>query len=222
MSPRRKAKPAPAKRWNRLTEEEIDSRVELGPSPSLNRQSYDPDERQVLPKDGAWIMVIRPLPPLVGGLDEHIRPGRFFFAERDPGGDEDGFCADGTYKAVVQSEWGEVKLFPYEYARMETDFILQCWQAEEIRFHPLHIEAARLNEVTFYAMSRGVPLASAVVMALGTLNTNIGWFEPAEAIAAEAEVMASQQVGFGLTSVNHQRRAAARRRRTALTPPATA
>ena len=57
---------------------------------------------------------------------------------------------------------------------------------------PLNIEAARLNEVTFYCRSRGIGLAEAAVMALGSLEEPVGWFEPHPDLAPAMEAMAKR------------------------------
>lgn len=212
--PRRERAGARSNRWSDETIDAMEGMgFMLGAVHPGNREVYDPGERKMLPETGAWIMVIRGLPAIEGGVDEHVRPGRFFFAERDPSGDSEGFGSDGTYKIVVHSPWGDVNLFPHEYARVETEFVLGCWQSGEVEFHPLHIEAARLNEVTFYARSRGVSLAMAAAMALGSLSANIGWFEPVGDLAKEAEEMATDSARYGrLTAVNHKRRSEAQKR----------
>lgn len=152
-----------------------------------NALVYEPGPSQLLPDKGAWIMITRRLPPLEGGIDEKIRVGRVFFAERDPGAMPDGFQLDGTYKIRVRSPWGDVTLWPYEYSTIDALALMQMWQDGEITFHPMQIDAARLSEITFYAQSRGIPLAKAAPMALGTIEGPVGWFEPRADLAAVGE-----------------------------------
>jgi hypothetical protein len=215
MMPRKRVPRKPVRRTNRLDEDIIDGLVGVGPCPELNRLSYDPEDRHLVGKEGSWIMVIRPLPPIQGGLERHVTPGRIFFAKTHPSADAEGFLPDGTYKVALLTIWGELCLFPHEYAVMEPDFVTSCWADGELVFHPTGIDAARVNEITFYARSRGIPLASAAVMALGTLSANVGWFEPIPEIAAEAKSLAGSGIGLGITEENRRRREGARRRREA-------
>lgn len=148
---------------------------------------YDPPANNQVGKDGAWVMITRRLPAIVGGIDLHMRVGRVFFAVRDPSSDDEGFAPNGTYKVLVNSPWGDVYLWPHEYGVMPSEDVLECWTTGDLQFHPTGIDAARVNEVTFYARSRGLPLSIAAVMALGSVHTNIGWFEPPAELAEACE-----------------------------------
>lgn len=156
-----------------------------------NRLIYDPQDAHRIPKTGAWVMIVRQLPAIVGSIDQEVRVGRVFWVEHEEGTDEAGFRKDGAYKVILHSPWGDVCLWPYEYARLDTAYIIDCWSKSELTFHPLNMEPGRLNEVTFYARSRGISLADALVMALGSVTGNIGWFEPTPEIAAACEDLAT-------------------------------
>lgn len=178
-----------------------------------NREVIDPPERKRIPKDGAWIMITRRLPAIAGDLDRHIRVARIFYAEHEDGVDDSGFRPDGTYKVRIRSPWGEVSVWPYEYSKIDTAEIIAMWQADEIKFHPLNMELGRFNDIVFYARSRGIATADAMVMALGSIAGPVGWFEPREDLARAAEEMAAVSARFGrLTAVNHERRRAAQER----------
>lgn len=175
---------------------------------------YAPTAKQRIPKTGAWIMVTRQLPPMERRLDEHARVGRVFWAEHVGGADDYGFTPDGTYKAVLRATEGDLTVFPYEYSRIEATALTELWAAGELVFHALNIEPGRLNTITFYARSRGIAFADAVVMALGTVSGPVGWFEPRADLAPLMEEMAAMDIGGPLTEKNHARRRAAAARRT--------
>lgn len=156
---------------------------------SANALVYDPTGKQRIGKSGAWAMITRQIGPLERNLHEHLRVARIFFVEHVGGADDYGFMPDGSYKVLCRSPWGDVVLWPYEYSTIDPTTVVQLWTAGEIRFHPTAIDNARMNEITFYARSRGIGLADAAVMALGTLTGPVGWFEPREDLAAEAEAM---------------------------------
>lgn len=152
-----------------------------------NREVFDPAPSSRVPETGAWALITRQLPAIERGIDQHVRVGRVFYVERADraGTDAAGFSRDGRYKVRCRSPWGEVHLWPYEYATIDVPELLAMWAEGELRFHPTDIEPARLSEVTFYARSRGIGIADAMVMALGTLAGPVGWFEPASAELAE-------------------------------------
>lgn len=176
---------------------------------------FEPRDNQLIPEQGSWAMIVQALPPMERDLHEHIRVGRIFYVEREGETDDRGFPPGGRYRVRLQSEWGELKLWPYEYTTIPVERILNYWQGGLMTFHPAAVEQARFNAVVFYARSRGITLPDAMVMALGSLSGPIGWFEPATTeIAAYMEGIAAT-VGQPLTAINHQRRAAAKARRKA-------
>jgi hypothetical protein len=183
----------------------------MGGVHAANRDVYDPSETQRVKKGGSWAIIVRSLPSIEGNIDRHVSPGRVFYLEHDASADDVGFLPNGSYKVVLHSVWGDVWLFPYEYRVLSTELILKMWEAGELTFNPARIDMARLNEITFYARSRGIPLAVAAVMALGTVEGNIGWFECSDEVADYIEMCG--RMGGPLTRVNHERRAAARARR---------
>lgn len=152
---------------------------------------YRPGEDQAIAASGAWVVIVRQLPAIEGNIDEHIRVGRIFWVEREPGSDANGFTQSGTFKVRCRSPWGELCLWPYEYSIIDREKILALWQSGEMIFHPTNIDLARLNDVTFYARSRGIPLGVAAVMALGTLDGPVGWFEPRPDLAGAAEELSA-------------------------------
>jgi hypothetical protein len=154
-----------------------------------NLEVYSPGERQRIAATGAWVMITRKLPPIEGGADKEFRVGRIFYAEHLPNADAVGFAPNGSYKVICRLPWASVCLWPYEYAAIDVTAVTEMWTAGELVFHPLRIDGARLTDICFYARSRGIGLADAAVMALGTLAGAVGWFEPCAGLAEQCEEM---------------------------------
>ena len=159
-------------------EKEILSRRNALFGDPAGRLVYDPGEMQRIPKEGAWVMITRQLPGIEKGIDKKIRVGRVFYAEHDGAADEFGFLPDGAYKITLRSPWGDVKVWPYEYSTIDAGKLMELWQGKQLLFHPTNVELTRMNDIVFYARSRGIGLADAMVLALGTLKGPVGWFEP--------------------------------------------
>jgi hypothetical protein len=177
---------------NRLSVEAVDRRDMFGIFPGVdpaNREVYEPLPGSLLPKEGSWIMIRRRLPNIEGGIDKIARVGRIFWGEHLEEADDEGFLMNGSYKiqAYLPEKLGF--LWPYEYSTIAFDKVLDVWQREEIIFHPMNLELARFNDIVFYCRTRGISKADAVVMALGTVNGPIGWFEPRPDIAEECEAL---------------------------------
>lgn len=168
-----------------------DAEIPLSWGEPCNREVYRPGDKQLIPPTGQWAMITRQLPPLEGRIDEHFGVGRIFYLEHLSDSDAQGYRPDGTYKVICHSPWGDVCLWPYEYSALPVETIISLWSLGEIEFHPINIESGRLNEVVFYCRSRGIGLADAAVMALGTFSGSVGWFEPRADLAEECEAMAT-------------------------------
>lgn len=173
----------------KLTDEEIP--IFSGWGEPCNREVYQPGDKQIIPQYGQWAMITRQLPPLEGRVDEHFSVGRIFYLEHLRDSDAQGFQPDGTYKLICHSLWGDVCLWPYEYSALPVETVIALWSLGEIEFHPTNIESGRLNEIVFYCRSRGISLADAAVMALGTFSGSVGWFEPRADLVGECEAMAA-------------------------------
>lgn len=170
-------------------EVKISSVCALGGHPA-NADVYAPKSHQRVPKTGAWAMITRQLPPMEFGLDEHVLVGRVFYVQHHGNADDEGFTTDGTYKVTCVTPWHELTLWPYEYTVVPPARLINYWQQGALLFHATNVEPGRLNEVVFYARSRGIDVADAIVMALGTLEGPVGWFEPHESLADDLEAMA--------------------------------
>jgi len=158
-----------------------------------NDYVYEPSERHLVAKAGAWAMVTRALPPMEHRLDEQVRVGRVFWVTHwSDGCDDQGFQPDGSYKVRCLSPWGDLGLWPYEYSVMAPARLTALWTEGALVFHPLDLGQAQFDAVVFYCRSRGIGLADAAVMALGTLSGRVGWFEPAPDIAPDLEAMATR------------------------------
>lgn len=176
----------------------------------LSGDIYDPRENQMIPKSGAWAIIIRPLPPLERGLDEQVTMGRVFWCEQMPNADEQGFLPDGRYKVQCRSPFGDLCLWPYEYRVLSASYLTMAWQEGGFTFHPSAKSEDQFSEQLFYCMSRGISRADATVMCLGTMSGPVGWFEPSDEVADF--IAGFQNAGRGLTQVNRDRRAAAKKR----------
>lgn len=175
---------------------------------ALNAQVYDPP--QIVPQAGAWAMIKRPLPPLEREMDRLYTMGRVFWVEQDPNAiNEEGFRSDGTYKVWARSALGDVALWPYEYTVLDIDWIVKAWDEGALTFHPANLSSAELSDRVFYCRKVGIGLADAVVICLGSITGNVGWFDADPEIVEF--VTGFQGVGI-LTDENRKRRAASKRR----------
>lgn len=182
---------------------------------SANEDVVRPRDNQRVPKGGAWAMVARQLPPLERNIDEHLVVGAAVWVTHEDNADDYGFLPDGTYRVLCASPWGDLKLWPYEYTVVPVERLLAYWQGGTHVFHPLRRDLAATNAVVFYARSRGIALAEAMAMALGTLSGPVGWFEPVPEVAAwMADLSERINRWPQLGPENHARRAAARHRST--------
>ncbi len=149
--------------------------------PHLEAEVIDPPESKRIPKGGAWVMVLRP-PTLA---ECRFERGQFFFARHGEDTDPVGFDPWGRYKLRVYTPWGEACLWPYEYSVYSIGSVFDMYTAGEILFNVFNeTPVTKLNSTLFYIRSRGIPLSEAMVMALGTFEEPVGWFEPTPEIAA--------------------------------------
>ncbi len=189
----------------RLTEGEVEDHDAVDMfwhADPANSEVYAPRESSLVAETGAWAMIRRALPALEGRVDQHFRIGRVFWVQQIAETDAEGFRPDGMYKVKCPSPWGEVCFWPYEYSVISTESLMAAWQDGELIFHALNMEAARLDDVVFYARSRGISLEVAAVMALGAVSEDddedtemagpVGWFEPREDLAPEMEALAAR------------------------------
>lgn len=179
----------------RLTDDALDAQLGVfdlwsGRVDPANADVYDPKPNQIVPKDGAFAMIVRDLPPLEFFLHEKATIGRVFWVDHHGNADDEGFTPDGTYKVTCFTPWHELTLWPYEYTVISSDRLIAYWQDGTLRFHPMTIELGRLNDIVFYARSRGIGIADALPMALGSLKGPVGWFEPHPDLADDLAALA--------------------------------
>src|SRR5438309_8471411 len=146
-------------------------------SNSLNDLMYDPPEDRRIPKTGAWVMVVRPLPGIENGMDQKVRPGMVFWAEHQSGADEEGFSKSGYYKVTLHTPWGDVDLWPYEYATCDFSIVSQLFQDRELVFHAAKMADSAFSDALFYLLTRGLGPEEAIPLVLGTIEGNVGYFE---------------------------------------------
>jgi hypothetical protein len=169
----------------------IADQIGLSEEPA-NADVVNPRPHQLIQKVGSWAMITRQLPPMEFNLDEHVRVGRVFYVTPFSNADSLGFLPDGRYKVTCHTPWHELTLMPYEYTVLPPERLLSHWQEGALLFHPFDLEAWRFNDIMFYARSRGIGPSDAMVMALGTLQAPVGWFEPPPELAPELEAMAER------------------------------
>lgn len=192
---------------------EIQTDIETMSGHAAGAYVYSPRPDQMIPPDGAWVMITRELSPIERDLHKQFIVGGVFFAERLGETDAEGFPSDGRYRVRVNSPWGEVVLWPYEYAVKDAVHVTELWGEGALEFTATSIEQARLNDVVFYCRQRCIGLADAMVMALGTLKGSVGYFLPPESVREDLRQLA-EAINRPLSDPVHQkRRAEARRRR---------
>lgn len=171
-----------------------------------------PPEDRIVPKQGAWCIIQRQLPPMERGIDKLVTVGRVFWMEHVSSNcDEEGFQPDGTYSVLAKTPFGEPRLFPYEYKRVSIEFLMEMTQAGGYSFTPMALGETFVNDVVFYAMARGIPRPQAMEMALGSLSGPVGWFDSHPDLLGYIDAIS--RMGRPITQVNRDRRAAARRAR---------
>lgn len=143
-----------------------------------NRYRYDPPEDRMIP-DGRYITVLKT--PPVNDFD-WLEIGMTFWATHAPDTDDAGFNSKGYYKVVAHTPEGEVHLWPDEYCVLDHDDLVEFFDQDELLFHPSEYDAGDFNEDIFYLKSRGVSTRTAMAMVIGSVEKNIGWFEPREEI----------------------------------------
>lgn len=162
----------------------------LGWNPASLEMIHPPQSKRI-PKDGAWAMIVRALPPVERQMDRKVRVGMVFYIQHQDNTDEFGFTPDGYYKVLCRTPWGDPMLWPYEYSPIKPETLLELWDGKEMVFHPI-AENIRFTDALFYIRSRGIALADAMVMALGSFKGPVGYFEPTPELQGACERMAGR------------------------------
>lgn len=131
---------------------------------------FDPPKNNVLPKEGAFVTFLGS-PHGVEGAFRMLRPGHTYFAQ----GRHD---AHGQYLVGFTTEHGPVNLLAYEYAVLDPLHLWHLVEEGALKFTPRQLSESDFGWQFFYCQSRGIPKAQALVMCLGSIQKDVGWFEP--------------------------------------------
>lgn len=182
-------------------------------------EDYFPEEYgKQIPAAGAWIMLLMSVhvgKEIAPGVAEPVTLPHLSIWFATPAlltcGERYGFR---PAVAVVQTPQGEVRVFPHEYTIVkDLSAYLGMTEEEGFYIHFMREEGGFDVDRLFYLMSRGIPKGEAQRLLLPELTDPFFCyftFHPAYSDAFGE--------GFGtpyLTTANHERRAAARRERTA-------
>lgn len=162
---------------NRLSPEGIafESAVHrLSPREALR---FDPFDDQVIDEDGAYVTFVGSA-QAVEGAHSTLRPGETYFANWAPDTKE-GWTRYGQFLITIQTERGPVWLFPDEYVVLAPDHLWYLVQNGTLRFTPNQgIGRMEFGDRVHYIQSRGIRLEDAILMCLGDIKTDIGYFTP--------------------------------------------
>lgn len=143
-----------------------------------NEAAFDPPAKRIIPKRGAWVMIVKPLPPMEGRVHEKVTVCCVFYAKHVEGTDSRGFDRTGYYKVELHTPWGRPCVWPFEYAPIDNESLARLVQIGELTFHPFEMGTREFNERLYYIMSRGIPVEAAMALVAGTMKAPVGWFEP--------------------------------------------
>jgi hypothetical protein len=162
---------------NRMTSEAIN--LQLGTFKCDKRESlrYSPLDDQVIGEGGAYITFVGSA-QAVEGAHSTLRPGETYFASWAPDTKE-GWTRHGQFLVTIQTERGPAWLFPDEYVVLAPDHLWYLVQDGTLRFTPNQgIGRMEFGDRVHYVRSRGIRLEDAVLMCLGDIKTDIGYFTP--------------------------------------------
>lgn len=162
---------------NRLTPEAI--AIETGVRGGNKREvlRYDPLDTQVINESGAYVTFVGSL-QAVEGAHSTLRPGETYFANWAPGTQE-GWTRYGQFLVTIQTERGPAWLFPDEYMVLAPEHLWYLVQDGTLRFTPNQgVGRMEFGDRVHYVRSRGIKLEDAVLMCLGDVKTDIGYFTP--------------------------------------------
>lgn len=144
---------------------------------ALELLRYDPLDNQVIGESGAYVTFVGSV-QAVEGAHSTLRPGETYFAQWAPDTKE-GWTRFGQFLVTIQTERGPAWLFPDEYVVLAPDHLWYLVQDGTLRFTPNQgIGRMEFGDRVHYVMSRGIPLEDAVLMCLGDIKTDIGYFTP--------------------------------------------
>jgi hypothetical protein len=140
---------------------------------------FDPLDSQVIDENGAYVTFVGSA-QAVEGAHSTLRPGETYFANHAPD-TKDGWTRCGQFLVTIQTERGPAWLFPDEYVVLGPDHLWYLVQDGTLRFTPNQgIGRMEFGDRVHYVRSRGIRLEDAVLMCLGDVKTDIGYFTPTE------------------------------------------
>lgn len=162
---------------NRLTSEAIALEMTVHSHNSRELLRYDPLENQVIDDGGAYVTFVGSV-QAVEGAHSTLRPGETYFAKWAPDTNE-GWTRYGQFLVTIQTERGPAWLFPDEYVVLAPDHLWYLVQDGTLRFTPNQgIGRMEFGDRVHYVRSRGIRLEDAVLMCLGDIKSDIGYFTP--------------------------------------------
>lgn len=162
---------------NRLSPEAIAVERSIHGHSPREALRFDPLDSQVIDESGAYITFVGSA-QAVEGVHSTLRPGETYFAKWAPDTKE-GWTRHGQFLVTIQTERGPAWLFPDEYVVLAPDHLWYLVQDRTLRFTPNQgIGRMEFGDRVHYVRSRGIRLEDAVLMCLGDIKTDIGYFTP--------------------------------------------
>lgn len=162
---------------NRLSPEGIAAEMSVHYSHPREVLRFDPLDSQVIDENGAYVTFVGSA-QAVEGAHSTLRPGETYFANHAPD-TKDGWTRYGQFLVTIQTERGPAWLFPDEYVVLAPDHLWYLVQDGTLRFTPNQgIGRMEFGDRVHYVRSRGIRLEDAVLMCLGDIKTDIGYFTP--------------------------------------------
>lgn len=162
---------------NQLTPEAIAAELAVHGGNSREILRYDPLDAQLIDESGAYITFVGSL-QAVEGVHGTLRPGETYFANWALDTKE-GWTRYGQFLVTIQTERGPAWLFPDEYVVLAPDHLWYLVQDGTLRFTPNQgIGRMEFGDRVHYVRSRGIRLEDAVLMCLGDIKSDIGYFTP--------------------------------------------
>lgn len=162
---------------NRLTPEGVSAELAAHGGNQRELLRYSPLDNQVIDESGAYVTFVGSTQG-VEGTHSTLRPGETYFANwaLDT---KDGWTRYGQFLVTIQTERGPAWLFPDEYVVLAPDHLWYLSQDGTLRFTPNQgIGRMEFGDRVHYVRSRGIRLEDAVLMCLGDIKTDIGYFTP--------------------------------------------
>lgn len=162
---------------NRMTDEAIAIQSAIWGSHPLELLRYSPLDNQLIDESGAYVTFVGSM-QAVEGAHSTLRPGETYFANWAPDTKE-GWTQYGQFLVATQTERGPAWLFPDEYVVLTPMHLWYLVQDGTLRFTPNQgIGRMEFGDRVHYVRSRGIRLEDAVLMCLGDIKTDIGYFTP--------------------------------------------